>query len=73
MKKGEPLCKKLSRDATKEEREIAHKVEMAKRKLIREHNNQKYGQGPYILANISKNHEHYGDTPQEHERRKNSS
>ena len=61
-------CAKLGNRATKRERLAAHraKLEMKQRDdFVEVH--------PHVFANISKNHEHYGDTPAEHEQRKNNS
>lgn len=67
-------CKKLGNAATKRERAEAHRVKMEMKKVLREHRREEAlenRRGDWILANISQNHEYYGDTPSEHEKRKN--
>lgn len=66
-------CKKLGIAASKREQIDAHRVKMEMKKALREHNNERYKSSEYVLANISVNHEFYGDTPAEHEARKISS
>lgn len=68
-------CKKLGNHATKRERAEAHRVKMEMKTLVHAHRHKEATTGaqPWIFANISKNHEHYGDTPAEHEKRKNNS
>ena len=63
--------KRLGNQATKRELRDAHRVKMEAKRIINDYNTKAYATREYILANISKNHEHYGDTPSEHERRKN--
>lgn len=49
-----------------------HKIKMEQKRIMREHFYNEH-QDPFILANLSKNHPHYGDTPRENEARKNNS
>lgn len=64
-------CKRLDAFSDKRALKEAHRVKMEMKKLAREHRNSHGRSSPeWISANISKNHEHYGDTPSEHEKRK---
>ena len=63
--------KRLGNSATKKDLMEAHRIKMEFKKLMNEHNRKQLRPTPNIFANISKNHEHYGDTPTEHEKRKN--
>lgn len=60
----------MKKQPTERERKESHRVKMemkeAKRKRIADSLPK-----PFIFANISKNHEFYGDTPTEHAERKN--
>lgn len=60
--------KKFPNTATKQDLKEAHKVKMMKKKILADRMDR--GIKPHILANLSKNHPHYGDTPLEHESRK---
>lgn len=65
-------CKKLGNSATRAELREAHRIKMEMKRIIQEHNHKEaLDYKDYVLANLSKNHEFYGDTPVEHERRKN--
>lgn len=67
-------CKKLGNNATQKELTEAHRVKMEMKILQNEHNSKHVLENPeWIYANISKHHEYYGDTPTQHERRKNNS
>ena len=66
-------CKRLPVDATREEIAQAHKIELGARAIIRQHNSERHRNTDHIFANLSKNHPNYGETPAEHDRRKNSS
>ena len=66
-------CKRLDSTATRQERSDAHKVKMLARKLVNNHNTERYKNTDHIFANLGQNHPQYGDTPTEHEKRKNSS
>lgn len=61
---------KLSNKATVKERAEAHRNKMLAKQASRDLNSRRYADNGYIFANISKNHEHYGDTPVDHEKRK---
>jgi hypothetical protein len=64
-------CKRLGNTATKKELAEAHRIKMEMKILMNEHNRKQLIDNPeWIYANISKHHEHYGDTPKEHEKRK---
>lgn len=65
--------KKLGNSATQRELKEAHCVKMEMKRMMRDHNSKKYANRDHVFANISQNHEHYGDTPREHEARKNNS
>ena len=59
----------MKSQATEYDRKEAHRIKMEMKQAKREH---RAAQLPpqHIFANISKNHEFYGDTPIEHEKRK---
>lgn len=65
-------CNRLGNIATKGDLREAHRIKMEMKKLMREHNStQLLAEKEWIYANLSKEHEFYGDTPAEHEQRKN--
>jgi len=66
-------CKKLGNHSTKAERAEAHRIELEMREMQRAHNAIHSRDRSFIFANLSKNHPDYGDTPSEHEARKNGS
>ena len=67
-------CKKLGNRATKAQRAEAHRAELEMREVRRAHDTQFVGaRKEHVFANISTKHEHWGETPAEHERRKNNS
>ena len=61
-------CKTLPCDASAQEKRDMHRIKMEMKRILRAQ--MQPDVKPHILANISRNHEHYGDTPIEHERRK---
>ena len=60
-------CKKLGNMATKAERYEAHRAKMEMKQAL---NGDREPTREFVMANLSQHHEHYGDTPQEHARRK---
>lgn len=65
---------KLGSLETKKRRAEEHRQKMdARREMYLFNNKEKYQPDEWIYANLSKNHEFFGDTPTEHEQRKNSS
>lgn len=62
-------CGKLGSRATKKERYEAHRAKQQLKQALRGNVTPDYDSG-WIYANLSKNHEFYGDTPSEHEKRK---
>jgi hypothetical protein len=65
--------KRLGNRAIKADIRDAHRVKMMAKRIINDHNAKEAGWNKdHTFANLSVNHEHYGDTPQEHEARKNS-
>jgi hypothetical protein len=67
-------CKRLGNHSTKAERAEAHRVEMEMRRAKYELAAKELADDtPWVLANLSRDHEHFGDTPSEHEKRKNNS
>ena len=65
-------CKKLGSNSTKAQRQDAHRVKMGIKKELRDRRFDQRGPDEYIFANISKHHEHWGDTPQEHYKRRHT-
>lgn len=67
-------CKKLPRDCEEKDRKEIHRIKMEMKEFLRRHPSRQMPK-PHILANISKHHENYGETPQECEdrMRKNNS
>ena len=63
--------KRLGNRATKAELRDAHRVKMEMKRILNAHNREDYATKEHIFANLSVNHEYYGDTPSEHSRRKN--
>ena len=63
-------CKKLGVGASKVELKEAHRIKMEIKEKMWEHNYGKQGSKEHVFANISKNHEFWGDTPTENEKRK---
>jgi len=59
------VCKRLSGNASKAERALAHIVKMGVKKKLNEHNVLRAGRGEYVLANQSQRSEFYGETPQQ--------
>jgi hypothetical protein len=65
--------KRLGNRATKSDLRDAHRVKMEAKQIVNDHNARDAGYNKrHTFANLSVNHEYYGDTPQEHEARKNS-
>jgi hypothetical protein len=62
-------CKKMSRESKKKELKEVHRIKMEIKEWMRNKLHRDWPV-PHILANISRNHKHYGDTPQEHAKRK---
>jgi hypothetical protein len=62
-------CKTLPRDCEEKDRREIHRIKMEMKEYLRKHPSRQMPK-PHILANISKHHEFYGDTPAEHEARK---
>ena len=66
-------CKKLGTRATKKERLEEHRAKMEMKRAFNEHLCEQLANEPrWTLANLSKEHEHYGDTPADHEKRKHN-
>lgn len=64
-------CKKLGNRATKGDRADAHRIKMEMKTALREHRSKEaLDKRTYVLANISREHPCYGDTPAENEARK---
>lgn len=65
-------CKKLGNHATKRERAEAHRAKMEIKRIEYETMREDLmtGPQPWVFANLSRDHEFYGDTPREHEERK---
>jgi len=64
-------CKKLGNRATKADRADAHRIKMGMKQALREHyGREALDNKEWIYANLSRNHEHFGDTPSENEARK---
>jgi hypothetical protein len=47
-----------------------HKIKMQVKEQLRAQRYAEVDKNPFVFANISKHHEFYGDTPQEHNERK---
>jgi hypothetical protein len=56
-------CKRLPKDSCLKERKNVHRIKMEIKEYLRK--NVEPPVKPHILANISKHHKHYGETPQE--------
>jgi hypothetical protein len=67
--------KKLGSHTTKRELFEAHKAKQEIKQAMRAHRDKEFLEKPkpWIPANLSKYHPEYGDTPSEHEQRKNRS
>jgi len=62
--------KRLGNRATKRERVQAHQDKMEMKRAINAVNTQYSGTRDYTLANLSRNHPRYGDTPAQDSTRK---
>jgi hypothetical protein len=60
--------------STKAERAEEHRIRMEMRRIKNAHNSKELADSPqFVRANLSWDHEHFADTPRDHEKRKNSS
>lgn len=63
-------CKMFPNDTSKNDLSDNHRIKMGMKKLMRD---KRVTPAPYILANLSKHHPNYGDTPAQDWQRKNNS
>jgi hypothetical protein len=61
-------CKRLPKDSVLKERKNVHRIKMEIKEMMRRQ--RSVPAKPYILANLSKHHPNYGDTPQQDMQRK---